>query len=407
MNLSKAVARPGDGEATFCIRLPRFSGQASSNRPMLGKLIDLDYTCTEVRSIPYDIQFGVEYFQKTFPFFIRTSVKVDNKVERVARKLDTHFAEMARAYPLLQNLPSLSYNVDDDRDCHFVAVLPPRTEIYSSSDVFFQTLGFGFAPEVRPKLRDMSGGSKRLTAQKVVRGIFNDSWETIQVRGEAVEQGVSIDEMLRPNATMPPTIHIQVQFDQHPLMTMPLPRGEEERQPATRANALRLLALQMDRIREGLALKTNLIEVVPGTADSLYIGNRAYPGANMGLVLSFNPEMSRAFGWEPGQEMHFPLEAARTYEISVKTRQEDPFFGRYPLVVRMAGFGQSISHVDGQGYTSILGYVRGKEQKIVSNEILFDSDCTYVTLQFLDKQQALFKFEDVFQISMLMSFKSI
>ena len=372
---------------------------------MMGKLVDIGYTSTEVRKIPYDLTFSLRYYKKTFGFFIRTSRRHDNTFTRIGEKLNTHFADLQKHCSLLQELPSMRFNTDDEEDNHFVLTVPPRTAVYSPSEVFFQTLGFGFHRAIETEYRSIEGSNAaRNIPRKIVRGVFNEGFDAMVIRGEALSATGNLNANLFPNTEMPNTLPVQIELLEMENMVMPLPDTEDERQEATKANALRLLTMQMERIRQELGLKTNVLQVISGAEDVVYIGNRKFAGANMIISIEFNEDMAKAYGWTAGQLMQFPLEVDRTYEISIKGSHTDPFISRYPIVAKMAGFGSSNSYVDGQGYTAIMGYLRGGDHKIITNGILFDSDCTYVTLQFIDKQQKVVRFEDGHLISMLIAF---
>lgn len=410
MNLTTATVRPGDSVATFCVRLPRFQGQASSNMKMLGRVVDVTYNSTGVRNIPYQIGLSAEFYVKQFPFFIRTGARQDNAIEKVAKKLENHFEDMSKAYPLLQTLPSITLNQDDDLDIHFLVSLPARTALYSSSNQFFRGLGLGDAPEVRTARRDMSGGSKKLPATKIVTGAFNDMHYPIQFRGDSLIPGTTMNELTLANTIMPETMSVQVEFMGTDRFVIGTPPGEQQEQPATKENAVRLLRIQAERIRQNLNLKSNLIDILPGSGDTVYIGNRAFPGANLVLTLQFNNPMSDAYGWQRGQQLVFPLETARTYDIQVRSQRADPFAGKYPIVMRMAGFGSSSSFIQDHGYSSIMAYQRergGGDIDLTTVAMIFDSDATYVNMQFIDKQRNVVSFLDGHEISLLMKFQPL
>ena len=411
MNLTTATVRPGDSVATFCIRLPRFQGQASSNMKMLGRPVDITYTSTGAREIPCHVLADVEFYEKTYPFFIRTNQGADNSIEKVDQKLDVHFKEMSKQYPLLQSLPSLHLNSDDDNDLHFVVSLPPRTSLYCSNEFFFRSVGLADNGDIQLTRRDMSAGGKRLVSEKVVTGFFNPSQDQQrQYRGESIPPGSLITAVTFGKTTMPATSHFQVEFLETRHILLQTPPGEERLQPATKENALRLIRLQAERLRQVLNLKANLLEILPGGGETVFIGNRAFLGANMTISLTFNPFMAAAYGWQAGQALVFPLDTARIYDIQVRSQKADPFVGLYPITMRMAGFGSSNSYVDGHGYTAIMAYIKqkgGGDIEMTTVGMLFDSDCTYVTMQFLDKQRNIVSFSDGHMISLLMKFQSL
>ena len=410
MNLSTATVRQGDTEASFCIRLPRFQGQASSNQKMLGRLVDISYRSTGVRQIPFFINASTQYYRHQYPFFIKTAARRANTMESVARKLDDHFKKLAKEYPLHQAVPSIALNVDDDEDHHFVLSLPPRTALYSSSEMFFRGIGMGDVPEIDSDTRMMERGGRRVPVSMVVYGAFNHSYRPMQVRGERVVQGTTMDDLIPQTAVLPDNIFLQAEFMGADAYVMRTPPGEEVLQEATRDNVIRMLRIQFERLRQTLNLKTNLIEILPGAGESVYVGNRAFPDANMTISVEFNIQMSEVFGWEPGQQMVFPLELARTYEFQVRGERSDPFEKKYPLTLRLAAFGNSNSYFQGHGYTAVMAYLRekgGKDIDMTTVGLLFDSDATHISLQFLDRARHVVAFEDGYEISLLMKFQSL
>jgi len=410
MNLSTATVRPGDSTATFCIRLPRFQGQASSNMRMLGRVVDVTYNSLGVRDIPYFLSVSADYYQKTHAFFIKTERRQDNSLQNVARKLDTHNDNLAKVFPLQQSLPTVSLNVDNNQDNHFVVSLPPRTAFYTSSELFFRALGLDRELELEQRMREMGRGEKRLPVNKIVYGAFNESYNAVQFRGRTVDQTQTLRETLPRDADLPDAIFLQVEFMGADGLVMRTPPGEAVMQPASKENAVRMLRIQTEMIRQRLNLKTNLIEVLPGPRDTVYIGNRAFPGANMTLSIQFNNFMADAYGWQQGQQMVFPLEAARTYDIQVQSQKQDPFSELYPITMRMAGFGSSNSYVQDHGYAAIMAYMRergGGDIDLTTVGMLFDSDATYITMEFLDKLRRVVQFKDGHEISLLMKFQSL
>jgi hypothetical protein len=419
MNLSTAVVRPGENVASFCVRVPRFQGLASSNMKSLGKLVDVTYNSTTgVRNIPSDMEFKMDWTQRRFNFYIRTGKRDDNVNTKVATKFEKHFADLAKEFPLLRAVPEISFNTDDENDNHYELFLPPRSSIYSSSEYFFRVIGFQAEPRLRTARKDMAGLVGRTAVHKTVYCIINpDDHNPLDLRGVSVLADGTLNDMLpsAPNvplatpATMPPAMHLQVEFLDSATFMLPGLHGEALQQPATKENAVRLMNAQFERIRNTLGLRTNVFDIVPGAGNTVYIGNRAFPGANVRLTVQFNAAMAEAYGWAPGQQMYFPLDSSRTYDIQVRGRVPDPFEGKYPIIMRMAGFGNCDSYIEGHGYNAVLGYLREKGDKIsiTTQGIVFDSDQTYVTMQFLNKQREVVTFTEGHEISMLMTFKSL
>jgi hypothetical protein len=418
MNLSTALVRPGENVASFCIRVPRFQGLASSNMKSLGKLVDVTYTSTGVRTIPADMQFSMDYTQRRFSFHIRTGKKSDNTNTKVGKKFETHFADLAKEFPLLRAHPEITFNTDDEKDNHYEIFLPARSSIYSSSEHFFRVIGFRNETRVKTMRKDMAGLVGRKAVHKTVYCIINQNDHTpIDIRGDTVLAEDTLDDLLpsAPNvplalpAVMPAAMHLQIEFLDSSTFALPGLTGDALQQPATKENAVRLMNAQFERIRNTLGLKTNTFDVVPGGGNTVYIGNRAFPGANVRLTVQFNAAMAEAFGWAPRQQMYFPLDSARTYDIQVQSNRADPFEGHYPIVMRMAGFGSSDSYIEGHGYNAVMGYLREKGEKIsiTTQGIVFDTDQAYVTMEFLNKRREVVTFREGHEISLLMTFKSL
>ena len=405
-----ALVRPGENLATFCIRLPRFTGLHSTNEKMLGQLVDLYATSTGNKRIPYNMTFWLEQEQRYYNFFIKTNLPQQNKISNVAAKLDTHFAAMEKEYPLMDELPSMTYNQDDDENPHFELELPPRTAMYSSSELFFNSLGFAKNQRIQRAAREITvaGRGGKRTSVREVWGVFNRTAAHLLVLGDPIFPGGTMDAEV-PEEAFPAQMHIQVEILNSGQLELQMPDGEPEEQEVTTDNAARLLDLQFERIRERLHLKVNPLEVITGRDGLIYIGNRASPGSHLRLLLRFNDRMSEAFGWVPGQTIVFPLETARTYDINIAGPRDDPFEGLYPINLKMSSYGQAISYVDGVGYTAVMGWLRDRTDKrsLISSSNIYVADGSYITIEFLDKFDNRVVFKDEHKITMLLMFQSL
>jgi hypothetical protein len=411
MNVTTARVRPGESAATFCVRLPRFQGQASSNMKAIAKPVDFSFTGTDVRTVPVNLSLGLAYAEKKFSFHIQTGKRKQNELGNVGKKMDTHFKALAKAFPLAEKLPSLYLNKDDDHNVHFHVILPPRTSIYSTSEVFFKSLGL---PGVNVGLSQMGiireAGEPETANTKEVWGLFNASYRQIEFRGEVLTTpGITMNDMVPLGTTFPDSIHIEVDLMDERRLQLPAPPHEPLLQPVTKINMMSILRLQFERMSKLLNMKINLMEVVPGPGNIIYIKNRSFPGTGMVVTVDFTPEMAAACGWTSGLQLVLPLEDSRTYQLDPTSSKENPFAGKFPICVRMAGFGDCNSFIDGHGYSSILAYLREKAGHIdiVTPGLLFDTDCTVMTLEFLDKNRQIVSFDEAHEITILMAFKCL
>jgi hypothetical protein len=408
MNITTTRVRAGEDVAGFCVRLPRFTGQASSNSRMWGKLVDIHYQSVRARDIRSVMTVGISYRHNFYPFGIRTGPAANNAIEAVAINLDRHFGDMARLYPLLQDVPRITLNTVDRNDVHFEVELPARTQLYTTSPVFFAMLRMP-AGEVKLERRDVVTG--RAPASMIVLGFFNAEYHSVKFRGEELEPGVTLNELLPRGQRMPGNIKLQAEFVDSRRLEIDTPPNEDDVQPATKGNAVRLLRLQFERIRRLLNLRENTIEVVPGPGPTVFVGNRGFPGAGMTMTVEFNPEMTAAYSWEEGQQLVLALDSPRPYEIQVASKRHDPFRDSYPLTIKLSGFGSSNSFIDNHGYTAVLAYLRelkkGEIDITTATGIIFDTDCTYMTLEFLDKRRNRVTFKEEHEITLVLSFKPL
>lgn len=406
INLTEAVVRPGESLATFPITVPRPTGTTSAQQRCIGKPRQISFSSTGVRDIPYHIYVSLTQRKKIYPFVVKTDNIDNNRPEKVAARLANHFNAAEDVFPLQRNLPRMTYNTDDLEDPHWILDMPGRSALYSAQSEFFLGLGFGKHKHLA-SLNRLMGGRGRTPAYKETVGFYNTSRAQMLYRGETMWLGDSINTFLGRTRIVPPECQLQIELMDWGRITIPSPDDEEKRQPATKENAIRILTAQLERIAEAFSLVSNPIQLISGPGDVIKLRCEAQvkdPG--MGLAVLFNPEMIEAYSLNEGPLMSFPLNTTRTVEFEVRDSKHDPFENMYPILMRAAGFGLPISYVEGLGHTSVFAYLPGKSgDRILSDGVTLETERSYLSVQFYDRDQKLVVFKDGHKMSLLLQFQ--
>lgn len=406
MNITTATVHPGESLAVFPITVPRPAGILSSNQLCRGKVRQISYTSTGVREIPYEVYAWLtQGSNNTYPFVLKTEIAERNKPPAMASRLQRHFDAADAAFPMVHNVPRLTY--DDGEYPHWQLDLPARSCFYSSDETFFVGLGFGFSDGFKPGVRQMGGRGRALTSKDVF-GFFNYSTLPISILGAEMFPGTSLNANLPRGTEVPDNMQLQIELMDWGRQTITLPFLENATQPATKENAVRLLGLQMERVAAAFTLTENPIKVLAGTGDVVKLKNQEYEdNITVSLQLELNEAMAEAYGLGPGQIFVFPLNASHSYDLIVRDRKDDPFEGLYPIVMRSTSSGQPISYVEGVGHTTVFAYLNEKSDRhpVITDGLTFETDRSFVTFQFLDRNKEIVVFKDGHRIEMLMMFQ--
>jgi hypothetical protein len=410
MNFSGATVRQGDSSATFTITLPQWSGLASVNKKVLGKPKSLSFSPVGDRKVHYSLTYWVKYPKNYYPFFIRADDISKNKALAVGQKLQNHYIQLGGAFPLLESLPRLAYiqeGEDVDRRPHFELELPPRSAFYSNTEHFFVGLGFGKNRRLQVMQKTMSVAS--VVGYRDVYGFENTGYTTQTYTSHEMQPGVSMNQVLGLE-NLPKELFLQAELLDSKKFEVTSPLGQFEPDLATGERAAVLLPLLLERIRLQRDWKNNPFEVVLGVNDTVHLSNKATRAANMKVYLQLGPELCDAFGMSPTQAMSFPLDVVSTYDLNLRSRG-DPFARLRPVILQTNSFGSAISYIDGSGYQPILGVLldhsNDQQQEFYSTGVVFDTDKTYMTIDFLDKNRQRITFKDDLNLSLLMTFKSL
>jgi hypothetical protein len=410
MNVTTAKVRPGASGATFTITLPHWTGLTSTNKKCLGKPRHLSFNNVEPKDIHYSLNFRILHNKPTFKFYLNTKVDPtnDNSAAKVGEKLDKHFTNVDRQWPILTKLPCVYYMEDNDEYPHFVVELPPRTAVYSSSKEFFAGLGFGLHDDLQRGYKPMAERGTNVSLREVF-GFFN----------AGMEAKVYEAKTMRPNSTMqdwfadgkiPPFLFVQVEFLDTYLGSMGLQSFRRAKYPASKRNAIPNIISIIERIRNHSGLMSNPFLVEAGPGETFSISNRAIEHSGITVEFYFNEDMAEAFGVDSADAMIFPLEATRTFTFSIRSTAIDPFLGRYPVLMKSSAFGSAVSYVDGiDGYQPIMAVINEMSDRypIITNGLVFDTDKTYLTVEFYDKNKQLVVFTEAREMSILFTFQSL
>lgn len=406
-NQTHATVRRGDTCASFPVSLPRSNGISSVNKRHRATPANL--LCTgQAGNIDYSVFYRAELDKRTASFSVMTGARQRTSAQDMDRKMQGHFADIGSKFPLLHPrlLPRIEY---DDEMVHaerFQLVLPPRTAIYSTSELFFPSLGFRDHPNLRVLWKQV--GNRPTTAQTRVYGFYNAS-ETDSFIVESTEimpPKMTMAERLGDGAVFPNQMGVQLQMERLNFRELYLANNEGLNVPVNLTEAVNHLTLLLEQARIAAGLTMNLIDVVAGTGNTIYLTNRVFPEGGVSLTLFFPIQVSRALGLRDMQVLNFNFDVVRTFELNVKDKVPDPFQGRYPVHAVMCGFGEANSYLEGVGTVPIFATLIEGRKKPLSDGAVIQNDRTYLTLEFRDREGERIAFQDAYVISMLLNFKS-
>lgn len=409
MNFTTCQVRPGDTSATFTITLPKPAGLATVNQKVMGKPKTLTFTPVGDRTVIYDFTYWVEYKRNRFDFVLHTHDALKNKpASSLDSKFRDHFRNVGKTWPLNQTLPHLYYDDDEVGHERFVLQLPPRTALYSSSEYFFIGLGFGTHKFLRQNVRNMT--VNRIRSDRQVWGFFNNSNEAMDYQGEEMSPGTAMNVNVGIGQPLPANMTVVVELlnsNRH-VARINLPAATEH--AATPGRAERLISFLLERVVASLEWGANPFEVVAEPNNVLTISNNAIPNSEIRFFMRFSDEFAEMFGLDAGHALSFDFDLPKKYELRLQP-QQDPLAGKKPVMLKTNSFGPINSFVDGSGYQAVLGVILDYSDRhgyiIYSTGMVFDTDKTYLTIEFLDKNRQPIKFKQMFDINMMMTFKSL
>jgi hypothetical protein len=401
MNLTTTFIRSGDSSADFRVTLPQWTDLGSINTKCRGKVHSLSFTAPPHKApdaLRYGLHCQAEMEDNTYPFHVKTDRAASNTTTILNEKLDAHFRKAAEHFPLRRFLPLLYYVPDDVEpdDPHFEVYLPPRSRLFTSSEVFFAGLGFtGKPPEVGSGQRapsmapaaftgDIGGRQRPVAVNTQCYGFFNDTDDhTITFRADKMSKGESLDSVLGKNVVVPRTVQLQVEFDRTRTVLV----QTDEPLPATPEGAVLALTELFEESARVCNLKHNLMEasVSKTNRNHVVVKNRTLEGAKTTLWLRFDDRTASVFDVTPRALMAFPLALPRTVTFEMQAGRQDPLKGRGPVTVVAHGYGDAKSWIQGRGYVTVLGVLDEKKGFYTLDlGLLFHTDQTVLKLEFLD-----------------------
>ena len=412
MNQTFASVRRGQNYATFPISLPRNVGISDVNQEYLGIPRHIGYW-GKIPNINYALDYTISHERKTASFSILTGPLQKTTGHDVAEKLKTHFNEMSKQFPTLasKKLPFILYNTETAGQEKFEIDLPPRTSVYSSSEYLFPSLGFAGHPNLLSKTKDI-GPKGGTPARAKVWGFFNNSdvkseyYEGVKTMPAKMTMAERVDVDAE---AFPKSMTLQAEVGDVGFVRVLLLGNRGMDRPVTKEEVVLQLTAHLEMARRKAGLKENPFEIVPGDDNKILLTNKAFPGSGVSMSLAFTEEMGRALNLTPRQYLQFDLNVVRGYTLKVQDVMREPFVGRFPVQMRMCGFGRASSVREGKGTIPIFAFLNDKSDKhpIISQGAVFNTDRTMLQIEFTDCAGEMIVFEQDFQISMLLTFKKI
>jgi hypothetical protein len=418
LNQTSALVQAGATSATFNIRLPRWTGHDSTAESCMGVPRYLVVSPSTPRQIRYSLNYYFRMNSPQYPFVVKTrGTNSSRKMVDLGGRLAVHMAAAAAAFPLHASVPSLHYDTEDENDPHYQVRLPPRSAMYSSSELFFTGLGFlddedPFESVSTPQVTmGTIGGRGRRRNNTKVWGFYNTRPDVIQVfRGASVGPDLTMDVVaaVGMESQFPNEMQVQIELfeidnatdRQYVFLDQGL-RAEASFERATTA-----FEAMLESLKAELNLTYQMIDVTTEGDGSIVLTNRALPGSGATLIIVMDDEMAEAFDFPRQRSLIFYLDTVRSYTVKVPNARADPWQNRYPISLISLGTAPVTSYVEELGFVNLFGILResGERKPIESEGGLFHSHETFLTLQFRDSSRNLVAFKHNVQLDLMMRF---
>ena len=388
LHQSKTVVAAGELLASFPLCLTSGTEEPRKHKVTV---VCLHAAAEELVESDYRLSMNLmfEGGEECFSSYFNNIFAVGMTPKTVNERLDAFNQKVEAFYPYMHKLPRVDYEQDGDILGHFLVSLPPFTSIYTTTDGFWDTLGFEedsyrSFPDVR---------MKHAPATNVLAyGFTNRTPDTLQVlaRNLATNTATLNDvytAISEPNVSQ--RTHLEVRYFQDVL-----PIALAKKRPMNKTLVLDGLCVVLDDALRILGLDPTAV-YIEAVGRTLVFKNKEYHrtgaakdaaavDARMSVVLKFPTELQEFLQLEV-DSLTFPLSDGRSYEVEPREEASyDPLESFYPCTLLLQQ-GDAKNYVEGRGFTSILAVMRSREDFVGEGAVFF-GHCEQLTVRFLDKR---------------------
>ncbi|CAM6055382.1 unnamed protein product [Sphagnum tenellum] len=301
--------------------------------------------------------------------------------------------EMNRVFELY---PSVSLDVTDPKQPFFVIELPPHSSIYGTYENLFVAMGLE-PSDVQPRMMRMTNDLKTT----MIFGLSNRTDNKVIFKGAPLMEGIEFSDIT--GETPPTSISMVILMENVDKSDIKL----LNKMATTKDKVI----LGLDRLLEEGRRRANLvvqpIELISVSDKGLLLANRPFAGCKSKIQLLLNEETSQALGLTYGLTIDFVLDQQRSFSAEVDSVGDDPFKGLYPVTMLTSGFGVSDCWLEGRGYVPMLGVIMEGERPIQGEGVTFNTDRTFMTVEFFDKTLEQIAFQEETEIFLKLMFQSL
>jgi hypothetical protein len=290
--------------------------------------------------------------------------------KRLGARLKDRVFQAKSHFAPLPLFPYIRY--DEPHEC-FVVTLPPFSCVYSE-DLFFFNVALRMT---KAELRSVVIGP----AIKQVSGFWNDRGDTgVEIVGREAVEGSAVDEEMPEMVTFV-NATTTVYYQRLEVMTVLEAADEVSVETETLASEITNL---LSRHLVGDFLAPTLVSVKVSNDRDLIFSNEAVEASGLIITISFNNVVRDQIGLQ-GPVLTFDLAVKNEHVLKPRTRGENPFEERYPLVLTCKGMGNGKSYINGKGHESVMAIIDEDEDASSSSTLEFNMGKHRLEIGILDK----------------------
>ena len=390
MNVIKGEAEPGQSRVNFVARAPLWAGAASAEA---GCTVFPSRLATRCRGAGGKTRYSLTAWLTrgdaggVYPFQLRTAANVDNSMTGVLNRASGHLVLGEAEFPIHQSGPLLSLTPTPPPPAvaisfAFRLTLPPFTALYSTSQHFFEAIGFDPTDTGLTEQRRAIGGRGPAVVVAVVYGYFNPTPREVSVEGSAVLRNETVHSVLVGLGHPPLAGAVQMQLEFMNAYEVVVAKTAE--QPTAVEVASTALAQLMQTLSARLNLRATPIAVTRNRR-VLTLASVRVPNATATIDVLLNPQLCAAFGLPSNRLLSFAMGGDARYELRGFGEREDPFEDLYPVTAIFRGLGDTNSWVDGEGYVALAATITdGKGKQMLCDGARMHTATANLVVEFRD-----------------------
>jgi hypothetical protein len=133
--------------------------------------------------------------------------------------------------------------------------------------------------------------------------------------------------------------------------------------------------------------------------------NQTFTDINAIVTIQLNDEILELCSRALQTGFRFRLDGNDSFVLNTNLSSTDPFKDKYPVTVKMSGFGMPRSYVPSLGHSAILGFISSSNGKVSAAGQYFRGDDPIITLELFADTMEQIVFENDYYVSVIMNFK--